>query len=312
MVLMKVDLPAPLSPSRQWHSPGNTDSETPASAMTEPKCFSMSMSSISGVSAISALPRDQAADIGVENDGEQQDDAKENAEKRAFHASEEQALLDDAEDQRTERGTDDRAVAAGQQRAANDHRDDGLEFLQKAAVGRRRAELHHLASGEDRGAEGRQHEHEDLHPVDRHADIARRLRITAGSKDPVSELGFGEQNVPEDDEGEGPDHQHRNPVYHGLAGSDAAGIGLDDACLAQPGEQALENLAAEERGEPVAFRSLPHPADDGLPRGGDGKIDGKAAQDIERGKRDDEGGKPGRNDDVAVKGADRQGDGEGH
>src|SRR5690606_20152249 len=76
MVLMKVDFPAPLSPSRQWHSPAMTDTDTPASAITEPKCFSMFRSSISGFSDISALPRDQAADIGVENNGEQQDDAE--------------------------------------------------------------------------------------------------------------------------------------------------------------------------------------------------------------------------------------------
>ena len=52
MVLMKVDLPAPLSPSRQWHSPACTATETPARAMTAPKCFSMSCSSISEASSV--------------------------------------------------------------------------------------------------------------------------------------------------------------------------------------------------------------------------------------------------------------------
>ena len=36
MVLMKVDLPAPLSPNKQWHSPGITSSDTPDNAITEP------------------------------------------------------------------------------------------------------------------------------------------------------------------------------------------------------------------------------------------------------------------------------------
>ena len=52
MVLMKVDLPAPLSPSRQWHSPGYTATETPARAITAPKCFSMSDNSISESSPV--------------------------------------------------------------------------------------------------------------------------------------------------------------------------------------------------------------------------------------------------------------------
>jgi hypothetical protein len=42
-----------------------------------------------------------------------------------------------------------RAIAAGQKRAADDHRDDRLELLEQAAVGPGRAELHHLAGGED-------------------------------------------------------------------------------------------------------------------------------------------------------------------
>src|SRR5690606_36114987 len=79
IVLMKVDLPAPLSPGRQWHSPGRTETETPARAMTGPKCFWMSMSSIRGL-VISTLSRDHASDVGVQNDGHQKDDAKEHAE----------------------------------------------------------------------------------------------------------------------------------------------------------------------------------------------------------------------------------------
>jgi hypothetical protein len=49
IVLMKVDLPAPLSPSRQWHSPGRTSKLTPFNAMTGPKCFSMSFISTIGL-----------------------------------------------------------------------------------------------------------------------------------------------------------------------------------------------------------------------------------------------------------------------
>ena len=41
MVLMKVDFPAPLSPRRQWHSPGRTSKVTPFRAITLPKRFLM-------------------------------------------------------------------------------------------------------------------------------------------------------------------------------------------------------------------------------------------------------------------------------
>ena len=49
---MNVDLPAPLSPSRQWHSPACTATETPAKAMTAPKCFSIFCSAISDSSSV--------------------------------------------------------------------------------------------------------------------------------------------------------------------------------------------------------------------------------------------------------------------
>src|SRR5690606_9044988 len=120
MVLMKVDLPAPLSPKRQWHSPGMTETETPLRAMTGPKLLVMSISSIRGVFML-ALPGDQATDIGVQHHGQQQDDAEEDPEQRAFNAGEEQPLLHHAKDQRTQRRADDRAIAAGEQRPADHH-----------------------------------------------------------------------------------------------------------------------------------------------------------------------------------------------
>src|ERR1700735_2801068 len=39
IALIRVDLPAPLSPARATTSPGCTSSETPASAWTPPKCL---------------------------------------------------------------------------------------------------------------------------------------------------------------------------------------------------------------------------------------------------------------------------------
>jgi two-component system CheB/CheR fusion protein len=47
-ILMNVDLPAPLSPSRQLISPARTSSETPSSATTAPKYLEMLRASSSG------------------------------------------------------------------------------------------------------------------------------------------------------------------------------------------------------------------------------------------------------------------------
>ena len=44
-VLISVDLPAPLSPSRQWTSPGRTSNDTSFSAITEPKYLLTDLSS---------------------------------------------------------------------------------------------------------------------------------------------------------------------------------------------------------------------------------------------------------------------------
>ena len=62
-VLISVDLPAPLSPSRQCTSPALTVSDTPASATTGPKCLTSSCTSISGRPQPSgrASPRADAA-----------------------------------------------------------------------------------------------------------------------------------------------------------------------------------------------------------------------------------------------------------
>src|SRR5262245_30798460 len=113
MVLISVDLPAPLSPSRQWTSPSLTAIVTPARAIIMPKCFSMFLSSRI-VLDMSALPGDEAADVGVEDHGYQKDDPEEHAEQRTLDAGEEEPLLDHAEDQRAEGGADHRAIAAGQ------------------------------------------------------------------------------------------------------------------------------------------------------------------------------------------------------
>src|ERR671918_195595 len=124
-VLIKVDLPAPLSPRRHITSPACTFIVTPLSAITEPNRLTMSRSSTSGGPplpfAIVNLPwgsprlGDLAADVVVEDHRDQQHAAQEDLEPVGVDAGVEDALAHGAEDQGTERGADHRAVAAGEQ-----------------------------------------------------------------------------------------------------------------------------------------------------------------------------------------------------
>ena len=48
-----------------------------------------------------------------------------------------------------------------------------------------------MVASKRRGAGGAD-EQDDLHPVDRHADIAGDDRVAAGGEDPVAEAGLGQ------------------------------------------------------------------------------------------------------------------------
>ena len=87
-------------------------------------------------------------DVGVDQHGDQDDEAEEDLEPVGVDAGVEDAHLDEAEDQRPEQHAVDRAVAAGEQHAADDRRDDRLEFLEQAARRVGRARLHDLDGGQ--------------------------------------------------------------------------------------------------------------------------------------------------------------------
>ena len=88
---------------------------------------------------------------------------------------------------RAEHGADRRAIAAGQQRAADHHGDDRLELLLGAAQRVGRAGHQHLDRREQRRRERRHDEQHDLGARHRHAEIARRVGVAAGGEDPVAE-----------------------------------------------------------------------------------------------------------------------------
>src|SRR5215470_2670391 len=156
-VLMSVLLPAPLSPSRQCTSPRLRRSVTPFSAITEPKNLLTSSSSRMWSTPLMARPsvateRNALADVGIEKHRGKQHGAKEDAIPVVVDAGVADPDLHHAEDERTDRRSDDGAVAARKEATADDCRDDGLEFLLQAAVRRGGAGVGDLQDSEQRRA----------------------------------------------------------------------------------------------------------------------------------------------------------------
>src|SRR5690554_3141831 len=97
-ILIMVLLPAPLSPSRQWTSPGRTVIEMSLRAMTLPKYLLMLRTSSAGCSISACLCGAFAYEV-VEDDCDEEHHAEEHAEPVGVDAGEENTLLDHAEDQ---------------------------------------------------------------------------------------------------------------------------------------------------------------------------------------------------------------------
>src|SRR3954453_1197396 len=118
MILISVDLPAPLSPSRPRTSPLCRCRLTSRSAVTGPKrleTFSTRRTSSE------TAPPSHAADVDVDDHRDQDRDAEDEVEVVGVDALERQAVAQDAKEQRAEQRADRRALAAREQRAA-DHR----------------------------------------------------------------------------------------------------------------------------------------------------------------------------------------------
>src|SRR5919201_6664815 len=149
MILMRVDLPAPLSPSTQVTSPACTVRLMSSSATIGPNDLPMPSIWTSGsplcsarsacsriVSVIGSPPRRCVVlDVQVDHHREQEHRAEERVEPVRVEAGEHDALGGHAEDERADRGADRRAVAAGQQRPADDGGDDVDELVADAQAG---------------------------------------------------------------------------------------------------------------------------------------------------------------------------------
>src|SRR5689334_5135170 len=118
-ILISVDLPAPLSPSKQVTSPASTCSETSLRAITLPKNL-LTRSSSSRCAAVPPFvlavtsPRllGAAADGGVEHDGRHQHDALEEVDPVRVPAGVDDPDLRHPEDHRAEGRADHGSVAA--------------------------------------------------------------------------------------------------------------------------------------------------------------------------------------------------------
>src|SRR5271166_2647989 len=126
MILISVDLPAPLSPSRPSTSPFLRCRFTSRSAVTGPKLLEMcsTRSTSSGAelgpttlcsmteSSTGAVPPSRTPDVDV--GGHRDDDRQARVEEQivGVDALQDQPVLEDAQEQRADEGADDRARAA--------------------------------------------------------------------------------------------------------------------------------------------------------------------------------------------------------
>src|SRR6266566_8363852 len=137
MILIRVDLPAPLSPSTQVTSPARTSIEMSFSAMTLPKYLLTWRTSSNGALfwfITSSTPRGRraASHQCVHADRDEQDHAKEREVPVGVPPGEDDANLREADYQRADRCADRGPIPAGQQTAADDRGDDEEEFLADA------------------------------------------------------------------------------------------------------------------------------------------------------------------------------------
>src|SRR5919112_3015240 len=166
MILMRVDLPAPLSPSTQVTSPALTVRLTPSRARMAPYALPTPSISTSGVpafrspAACSAMVSVTSSPLGgvvldvqVDQHREQQHHAQEGTEPVRVPAGVHDALGGHAEDERAERGADRRAVAAGEQGATDDRGDDVDELVADAEAGLDGAEVEQQVHPEEPGQE---------------------------------------------------------------------------------------------------------------------------------------------------------------
>src|SRR4051812_35425653 len=118
MILISVDLPAPLSPSRPSTSPFPRCRSMFFSAVTGPKRFDTpSTRRTSSRICSDTAPPPHASEVDVDHHRHQDRHAEDEVQVVGVDALQDQAVAQHAEEQRAEQRADRRALAAGQQRS---------------------------------------------------------------------------------------------------------------------------------------------------------------------------------------------------
>src|SRR3954451_5746613 len=149
-ILIRVDLPAPLSPSNPSTSPLPRRRLMSCSAVTGPKRFATF--STRRTSSDTTPPPD-LADVDVDDHRDQDRDAEDEVEVVGVDALEHQAVAQDAEEERAEERADRRPLPAREQRPADHGRGHGAEHRLRRArgVGRHRARAGRLEDPDEAG-----------------------------------------------------------------------------------------------------------------------------------------------------------------
>src|SRR3954462_5347662 len=178
MILISVDLPAPLSPSSPSTSPFLRCMLTSRSAVTGPK--RLATFSTRRTSSDTAPPS-HPADIHVDDHRDQDPHAEDEVQIVRVDALQGQAVAEDAEEQRAEQGADRRPLPSGQQRAADHRRRNGAEHRLRRArgVGLDRAGAGRLQDPDEAGEEAADDEVADHDHAHLHAGLRGAVLVAA-------------------------------------------------------------------------------------------------------------------------------------
>src|SRR4051794_29431528 len=218
MVLISVDLPAPLSPSSPRTSPLRRCRLMSRSAVTGPKrlptCSTRRTSSearaSSGRTTRSsriAASLSHAADVDVDHHRDEDGHAEDEVEVVRIDALERQAVAQDAEEQRAEEGADGGTLPAGEQGAADDGRRHGAEHRLRGAGGirRDRARARRLQDAHETGEDAADDEVADHGDPDVDAGLGGAMLVAADGDRVHAPPREVEQDLDADDDDQRPD-----------------------------------------------------------------------------------------------------------
>src|SRR5664279_1455900 len=218
--LIRVDLPAPLSPTSAMTSPLFTSKSTSVSAWTEPKDFEMLRRSRSGASVATDLAPHfllTPARERVQRYSRHQEDAGHDVVHIGAVTDRCEPVVDQIDDQHAEHSALHATAAAKEARAADYRPRDRVEQNRPAAgVDIHRGEARGEHDAAERRHRARDHEHHELDPRDVDARPARRFGVSANGVNVATERRPRRNEVPEGVQHEN-DHECKRKTAIGIA-----------------------------------------------------------------------------------------------